>query len=244
MRAVPHGQPVTIADAAANFVRAIRHCDDVVAVHKRTRSQQPSGGTPASRRGRRYEELSLNRAVVVMGVAAWQAVLQDLVRACVDLATTTTSGSSAAMTSLLKGQVLRAVDSFSTPNGEKTRELIKLTGFDPFPRWTWRHPTGTGGSWVTVTPGDANAMLNKWLKIRHAVAHGDAELPLLDVLEQVRLNRVPASGGPNILLDDAKRCVALLRKLTTLTGYWFAKEMNEPVPAVWEQDKWRTLGIM
>jgi len=65
-------------EAAANFVRSTTHCDNLIAVHRR------SGGDKA---GKRDEEISVNRAIVVLTVGAWQAVIQDFTRACLDLGT-------------------------------------------------------------------------------------------------------------------------------------------------------------
>lgn len=62
-----------LVQAAANFRRAIAHADNLVSVHRRA----GSGG-----RGRRTEEVSINRAVVVITVATWQAAVQDLTLAC------------------------------------------------------------------------------------------------------------------------------------------------------------------
>lgn len=65
-----------LEEAAANFRRATQHCDNLIAVHRRA-------GGPLQ--GPRYEEVSINRAVVVLAIASWQAVIQDYTLACVDL---------------------------------------------------------------------------------------------------------------------------------------------------------------
>src|SRR5437667_12748944 len=63
-----------LLQATANFDRATRHCDNLITVHR-------GHGGPGV--GRRAEEVSLNRAVVVLAVASWQAVIQDYALAAV-----------------------------------------------------------------------------------------------------------------------------------------------------------------
>jgi hypothetical protein len=61
-----------------NFARATKHCDSLIKVHR-------GHGGPAV--GRRAEEVSLNRAIVVLAVASWQSVVQDLTTAVLDVST-------------------------------------------------------------------------------------------------------------------------------------------------------------
>jgi hypothetical protein len=63
-----------IVDAEDEFLRALEDPLNLIAVH-RAMNRGP---------GRRVREMSLNRAVVVLTVAAWQAYLQDLVNEILD----------------------------------------------------------------------------------------------------------------------------------------------------------------
>lgn len=68
-----HDDSVDINEAASNFRRAIQHADNLVAVRRLAGTGGP---------GRRTEEVSINRAVVVITVATWQAAVQDMALAC------------------------------------------------------------------------------------------------------------------------------------------------------------------
>jgi hypothetical protein len=58
---------VDLVDAKERFDRATKHCDNLIKVHR------GHGGTAV---GRRAEEVSLNRAVVVLAVASWQSMIR------------------------------------------------------------------------------------------------------------------------------------------------------------------------
>lgn len=96
-----------VDEAVANFQRATRHCDNLITVHR-------GSGGPA--RGRRDEEVSINRAIVVLAVASWQAVVQDYTLACVDLSAPAPGGPlSVASYAVLAGRVRKEVSDFATP---------------------------------------------------------------------------------------------------------------------------------
>jgi hypothetical protein len=63
-----------LANDADRYRVAMSHCDNLVAIHR------AHGGAA---RGRRDQEISLNRAVFVMTVASWQAAIQDMVETLV-----------------------------------------------------------------------------------------------------------------------------------------------------------------
>jgi hypothetical protein len=58
-----------IEDAEFEFSRAMKDSENLLEAHKELRQGE----------GRRFREVSLNRAIVVLTVAAWQAFIQDLV---------------------------------------------------------------------------------------------------------------------------------------------------------------------
>lgn len=228
-----------LAEAKGRFDRAMGYCDDIVAVHKK------SGG---AKKGLRTLEPALNRAVVVMAAAAWQTVIQDFTTSALDHANPPGSGG---VGMLLRGQVVQAVAGFSTPDSAKSRALLRLVDFDPYPHWTWKQMGGQGVGSVTITPSHAARMIDDWLRLRHDIAHGHPRLSVVDVLESVRgevktwraahpaathqnaldhLKNNPAFE-PSLRLSDATRCVAYFRRLATLT----AKALvNEGVgPDVW-----------
>lgn len=130
---------------------------------------------------------------------------------------------------LIQGQVERALNNYSTPNAQNTRELLRSVGFDPRGYWTWTN--GAHGSReVTFRPTDIEDQLRDWLRVRHAIAHGDERLPEVPVLQAVRQNAVSRREGPTIRLHDAKQCVAFIRKLAGVTLAGLKAELPQPQP--------------
>jgi hypothetical protein len=189
------------------FEDAMIHCDNLVKVHQRA-------GT--GERGRRHIETSVNRAIIVVAIASWQAVVQDIVRDRLREGMPKSTDPNYGFARLIEGQVLRELDRFSTPNAENSRNLLRLIGFDPRPYWTWRTRDG-GGAAATLSPAQVEERLRDWLKVRHAIAHGDAKMPSVAVLQAVRQGNVQPDEGPTIRLYDAKQCIAFVKKLTDLT---------------------------
>jgi hypothetical protein len=209
-------------EAAENFQRATRHCDNLITVHR---------GHGGPERGRRDEEVSINRAVVVLTVASWQAVIQDYALACVDLSGPVAgSPLSPATYNLLAGRVRKEVGGFATPNADNVRKLLIGAGFDPRPFWTWSQMGGRGQGVVTWSPADADARINEWLRVRHAIAHGHATLPQVNALQAVRLAAGTPPDDPQLRLVDAEQCLAFFRRLARLTGTGLAGHLGVAAP--------------
>ncbi|KQQ65687.1 hypothetical protein ASF63_10015 [Microbacterium sp. Leaf320] len=75
-----------------------------------------------------------------------------------------------------------------------------------------------------------DARLNEWLLLRHAVAHGHDELPVVQALEAVRLDGV--TSNPTIRLTDAEQCVAFLRRIVRRTATGAAAHLGTTVSFV------------
>jgi hypothetical protein len=186
-------------------------------------------GGPA--RGRRDEEVSINRAVVVLAVASWQAVVQDFALACIDLSAPAPGGAlSPASYAILAGRVRKEVADFATPNAENTRRLLIGAGFDPRPLWTWTQPGGRGVGMVTWSPAAADQRINEWLRVRHAIAHGHAALPQVQALQAVRDSGGSSPANPAIRLVDAEQCLAFFRRLARLTAPGLAAHLGVSTP--------------
>lgn len=201
------------------FDDAMKHCDNLVEVHRQVGS---------SGRGRRIET-SVNRAVVVMAVASWQAVVEDMTMFMLDRGIPDPSDPNYAFARLVRGQVMGSVTRFTTPNARNSRVLLQQVGFDPRPHWTWS-VRESGGRQVTLKPAQVEQRLGDWLQVRHAIAHGDT-MPDVDVLQAVRLNvvkrqRTLTVGGPTIRLVDAQQCIAFIRKLTEVTLVGLSRELR------------------
>jgi hypothetical protein len=215
---------VDLDDAAANFGRAMRHCDNLVTVHR---------GHGGAGPGRRAAEISVNRAIVVIAVASWQAVVQDLALACIDLSAPGADNPTMLSTyHAITGSVRNAVGDFSTPNAENTRRLLRSAGYDPWPSWTWSQHAGRGMGIKVWTPPLAATRLREWLNVRHAIAHGHSELPAVDALGAVRERPGNPPKDPTLRLVDAEQCLAFFRRMARLTGAGLATHLGVP-PPVW-----------
>lgn len=201
------------------------HCDNLVSVHR---------GHGGVLQGRRDSEVSLNRAVVVVTVAAWQAAAQDMTRAAVEAGTPSPGSALSSETyAMISGRVLSEIDRFSTPNAENTRKLLMGTGFDPRPFWTWTQRGGQGIGMVTIQPHQAEDRMGEWLRLRHDIAHGHENLSHVSVLQAVRLSNTSAPGwSPAIRLVDAEACMAFFRRLCRLTAGGLGSHLGQ-TPGVW-----------
>ncbi|WP_141711791.1 hypothetical protein [Jiangella alba] len=204
--------------AAANFRRAIRHSDNLIAVHRSTNSG----------RGRRTKEISLNRAAIVLAVATWQASVEDLTIAAIDVSRPAQQHAYLDRAyDVVTGKIRVDVKQFSTANAQNSRRLLLGVGFDPRPHWTW----SAVGRTPAIRPHQVESRLDDWLKLRHALAHGDPELPAVEVLECVR-NNEQLADGPSVRLADAENCVKFVRRLVAATGDGLAQHLSTPA-AIW-----------
>lgn len=213
---------MNLDDAATNFRRALEHCDNLIAVHR-------ASGGPSQ--GRRAKETSINRAVIVIAVATWQALVEDLAAACVDLSAPSTGAVISHQTyQFLKGRMSADVDRFSTPNARNSRNLLLGAGFDAEPCWTWSQHAGQGQGVKKWMPQDAAKRIDEWLAVRHAIAHGHDHLPQVDALIAVR--RVPNQppANPSLRLVDAEQCLVFFRRIGQLTANGLAKHLGVSAP--------------
>lgn len=158
--------------------------------------------------GRRTLELSLNRSVIVLSVAAWQAYIEEVARALLaslgtPIALTQEGRTLSALWQARNEELDRSIHNYNSPNTENTVRLLASLGFNPKPHWTW----GVGGG--SVTPGQAGQRLNHWVKVRHAIAHGSA-LPDVPVLSKTK-------SGRTVQLRDAETCLEFLQRLARHT---------------------------
>jgi len=211
---------VDLAEASLRFRRAMTHCDNLVAVHR-------GYGGPAQ--GRRTREVSVNRAVVVVTVAAWQAAVQDMVVSAIEAGEPGPGSPITRQTySILAGRAKENVHAFNTPNAENTRRLLVSVGFDPRPLWTWSQMGGQGVGVITLRPPDVEQRMRDWLTLRHEIAHGNDTLSPVRVLQAVREPReLSDDWQPTIRLVDAEACMAFFRRVANLTGNGLAIELGQ-----------------
>ena len=216
------------------------HCDNLVHVHRAA----GDGGV-----GRRTEETSVNRRTIVLAVAAWQAFVQDIAKALSDqaLAELHLLQSARVLPAVVqhwKAEFDQAVHKFATPDPAKSRALWKHFGFDPRPKWTWQQRGGQGNKTVMVEPKHVDEVIEQWLRVRHAVAHGHANLPALPVLSAVRDPNASARAktSPNLRLTDAIDCMCFFRSVARITADAAARHVQAAAPA-WRKDATLALGL-
>lgn len=181
--------------ARAVFENAMTDSRNLLAIHKDLNAGH----------GRRFREVSLNRAMVVLTVAAWQAFVQDLVREALAIIAIPPTQPGHAHFRLIEIDAKRAIRSFSTPGPQNTRNLLGHVGVDPGPYWTW---------WagpVHYTQAEVQLRMDEWLSVRHAVAHGD-RLP-----EKSVLTRLP-SGDYSLTRYNAEVCMNFFSAAVTRTA--------------------------
>jgi hypothetical protein len=82
----------------------------------------------------------------------------------------------------------------------------------------------------TWTPSDADRRIGEWLKVRHAIAHGEPRMPQVQALEAVRVQPNNPPSDPTLRLTDAERCLVFFRRLAKLTGTGLAAHLGVSAP--------------
>lgn len=131
-------------------------------------------------RGRQYGLGALNRAVVVMCVAAWEVYVEEVVKECLDLLRPPAPplGVWPALNASVRSQVGR----FNNPNVQHTRDLIRDSIGLPDITTSW--------TWQRTTQRQAIDRLEEVIRLRHQVAHGVTPRPI--VHNQQYASRLPA----------------------------------------------------
>lgn len=119
--------------------------------------------------GRQYGLGALNRAVVVMCVAAWEVYVEEVVKECLALLRPPAAplGVWPALNATVRSQVGR----FNNPNVQHTRDLIRdcIGLLDITASWAWQ---GTSSQ-------RARERLEEAITLRHQVAHGVTPRPII-----------------------------------------------------------------
>lgn len=117
---------------------------------------------------RRPELLSLNRAVVVACISAWEAFVEELVRVSLELIRPSGAlGTWPALNAAARGLLGR----FNTPNTEQVRSLLSDTLGLPDIHLSW--------SWHGCTSALAGQRLGQAMEHRHRIAHGVNPRPVV-----------------------------------------------------------------
>jgi hypothetical protein len=157
--------------------------------------------------GRRHRETTLNRAAVVLCVAAWQAFVEDTARAILDDLAVPHGTPSYGPYKIVKALVSTSLGRFNTPNSRNSLALLNDLGFDSQPAWSFSM-TRPNRQYAPATVGDE---IDEWLAVRHAIAHG------FDRPEkQVLTGR--ANHRPSIRKTDAERCIGFFENVVGFTA--------------------------
>jgi len=186
-----------VSDALRGFDRLKSWVDQLADIHRRIRVG----------RGRRHRQEALYRAGVVMTVAAWESYVEDVLNeamAALDPGPAATAGERTAWVLACTSAKL-AAKKFNTPNAQNVAALLDAhLGIDIEPSWTV-NVNGTA-----YTAQQAKTRMNKWLEIRHKVAHGGV-LPT-----DIAWIKSP-SGTPRLTLALMNDCRDFFRALAQQT---------------------------
>ena len=188
-----------------DFVHAVEQAENLLSIHEDIRTGP----------GRRYREVSLNRAAVVLAVAAWQAGVENDVDYRLGQMKPSLDGydgqtdpkyrAALAQWRVLNAGTKNALRRYSSPTAEQTQALYLSVGYDPYPQWHW----STRGQPVTLET--AITTLDAWVKVRNHIAHGNPSMPEVSVLSRTTKRK------PTLRKKDAQSCIAFLQQLAKVT---------------------------
>lgn len=188
------------SNALGSFEEAMEYVEQLIDIH----SQVQTG------KGRRHRKEAIHRAGVVLIVAAWQAYIEKLtleVLGFVERILNEPENPSwvKASFSFRKPAVTKSVGDLNTPNSENVRRLLLWSfGFDPRPHGIYEEGPR---QW---SANEFCQRTDEWLRIRHAIAHGN-NLP--DNLPWLKNE----AGTPRLKLTLLRECERHFRKLAVLT---------------------------
>lgn len=152
------------SNASQHFTGLCQHVDQLVSIHAKVQKGK----------GRRHHQEALHRAGVVLVVAAWEGYVEALAGEAYEALkqhylTLTPRPWMFPPFALYDPIVLRDIKSLHTANTDNVAKLfITAIGFDPTAGWSWSSPRR---QWDAKK---CRNQVNKWLQVRHCVAHGAA----------------------------------------------------------------------
>jgi len=180
--------------AATEFSAAMKDPQNLIDIHRDLNAG----------RGRRWRETTLNRSVVVITVAAWQADVEDLARGIVQTLKPAPGAPGFGSWQLVKALTDGSLSRFNTPNSINTRNVLVNVGFDPTMHWTW-----TAGP-ASFNSGHVSTLMDEWLRVRHSVAHG-ADLAAVSVVDRT------SGGQATLTRRNAETCMSFFSRVVALT---------------------------
>jgi hypothetical protein len=190
--------------AWGEFDRAMGDPRNLVAIH---RGLNPN-------RGRRWAEPTINRGIIILTIAAWQAFVEDLAIGILETMRRSVGREQNLIGhfQLIEASTKSGVRGLNSPNSFNVLRVFANIGFDPEPRW------GCSFGRTQFTPAEVTVRIDEWLKVRHAIAHGD-DLPALSILARTK------QGAPTLQRKNAESCMSLFtevaRRSTIAAGSQF-----------------------
>lgn len=129
-------------------------------------------------RGRQYGLGAINRAIVVMCAAAWEAYVEEIVREAINSLIPPT-GSAGTAWPALNANAKNEIKRFNNPNSQNVRNLLHKTLALPDVTNSWY--------WQNCSTRKAVSALDDFLKTRHETAHGENPRPTVHNKYTVRL---------------------------------------------------------
>lgn len=183
--------------ARAEFVIALKDSRDLIWLHQHSQTGP----------GRRHRQPTLNRAVIVIAAAAWQAYVQDTTEAILSGIAVPAGQPGHSLYLLIRATTKTALGRFNTPNARNTLSLFNNVGFDPEPSWHF----SIGAPPRVYAAKDVRDEIDGWLDVRHKIAHG-APLPATNFVSG------RPQSGPSLHRRDAERCIDFFDKVAEITA--------------------------
>ena len=153
----PSNQPADpiLSEAREKFEKSKREIENLLEIH--TKMDGERIGTT----GRRPNRVQvLHRAAIVMITACWQAYLEDLFRKAFEYLWFSHGN---AYQNILENYANEKLRYFHNPLSDKVNSLFKCLGLENLShRWTWQ----------AMSHNNAMEKLDKYVSIRHKIAHG------------------------------------------------------------------------
>jgi len=188
-----------VREPLRSFEQAMIYADDLVEIAKRQKGP-----------GRRTAERALNRAIVVMTVAAWQVLLEELTKiALIEIEKLSADEPEGivhrALYHSIASSANAAIGRFNTPNAHNAKQLLATVGIEADLRWEISF-----GS-QKLDKAATEKEINCWLDVRHKIAHGSPTLPDNKVL-------CKTVNGPTLRRSEAERCMRFFRRVSLETA--------------------------
>ena len=172
--------------------------------------------------GRRHNTDALNRSSIVILISSWQSYIEKVaLETMTCFKPSSTTGVEAELFRMRLQIIKSEIGKFSTPGPTQIRSLFKNTlGIDPRKHWSLSYTCEHTNRRSTYSKAETEMMLSSWLKIRHAIAHGN-ELP--DSIPWLMNSASPPR--PSIRLNIVREGICFFHRLACATDSSIIEEL-------------------